>query len=331
MSIRNAGSLLIKVPQRCLYFGSTGKYAQKTDTDDSLDMGTSDFSIAFWIKTSTTSQSGVVSKMVTATYIGYTVALSSVNGCPYLMISSRGNPNYTSIIGTIRVNDNKWHHVAVTADRDGNCNIYIDGAYNNAGSIALDSGDIDNTAIFYIGKNPWYPFDGFLHSIYIYKSKILSAIEVKKLYNGIEITDGLIAKWKVDDKSGGIIEDSIGDNDLTIVGATWADRDIRCWCSRWSEDNYNVTIETFLEAPDRNFLFSNIRPGSVKEIYNILGTPKFIDISYNSSNSLILQPLGGFGLSGVAQTRTIACKNISDDFINERTYSCKLETIRLDV
>jgi len=102
-----------------------------------------------------------------------------------------------------------------------------------------------------------------------------------------------------------------------------------CPISRWQEDNWNVIIETFLESGNRNSLFANVIPGAVREIYNILGTPKFIDISYSSGNTLIIEPQAGYGISSLRQSRTIGVKNIQDTFLSPNYFSVKIEGVRL--
>lgn len=100
---------------------------------------------------------------------------------------------------------------------------------------------------------------------------------------------------------------------------------IDCWCTRWDENNYDITIETFLTSGARNALYSNLRPGAVREAYKILGEPTFIDTTYSSGNTLILSPLSGYNLSGLRETRTIAVKSISDSFITNTRFGVKIE------
>jgi len=105
---------------------------------------------------------------------------------------------------------------------------------------------------------------------------------------------------------------------------------IDCWCSRWDEGNWDITIETFMGAGARDFLFQNVVPGAVRELYNILGTPKFIDTTYTSSNTIIIDPMHGYGISSLRERRTVAVKHIKDSFINKDYFSIKLEGTRLD-
>jgi len=104
---------------------------------------------------------------------------------------------------------------------------------------------------------------------------------------------------------------------------------IDCWCTRWDEGNWDLTFETFLGSGARDFLFSNVTPGATSEMYNILGTPHYIDSTYSSGNSIICSPIGGTGLSGLRQQRTIAVKSISDKFINKDMFGIKVEGVLL--
>ena len=106
---------------------------------------------------------------------------------------------------------------------------------------------------------------------------------------------------------------------------------IDCWCTRFDEDNWGGTIETFMGSGSRNFLFNNVTPGAVRELYNILGTPKFIDTTYESGNTLIISPISGYGLSSLREERTVAVKSISDTFINWEKFNVKIEFKRLDI
>ena len=106
---------------------------------------------------------------------------------------------------------------------------------------------------------------------------------------------------------------------------------IQCWCTRFDEDNFSIVLETFLTSANRNLLFSHIVPGAQRELYNILGKPKFIDSTYSKENTLFLEPVSGYGLSSVRKSREVACKNASDTIITPDWFNVKLELVRLDV
>jgi hypothetical protein len=98
--------------------------------------------------------------------------------------------------------------------------------------------------------------------------------------------------------------------------------------SRWDEGNWDITIETFCDASNRNILFDHTVPGAVTEIYSILKTPTFIDLTYNSGNTLIFSPLDGTGISGLRDETTVLVKNISDTFINKDYFGIKIEGMK---
>jgi len=106
---------------------------------------------------------------------------------------------------------------------------------------------------------------------------------------------------------------------------------IECPIKRWDEGNWDLVIETFLGSSNRNTLFANVTPGAVRELYNILGTPNFIDTTYTSGNTLIFEPQHGYGLSSLREKRMIGVKSISDTFINPEYFNIKIEGYRLDI
>lgn len=104
-----------------------------------------------------------------------------------------------------------------------------------------------------------------------------------------------------------------------------------CWCTRWDESDWDVTVETFLTSGQRNDLFSHVTPGAVTELYSILGLPHFIDSTYSSGNTLMIEPIDGYGISSLRNSRVIAVKNISDSFLTPNLFTCKIEGKRIDI
>ena len=102
-------------------------------------------------------------------------------------------------------------------------------------------------------------------------------------------------------------------------------------CSRWKESDYDIILESFMGSANRGKLFANLVPGAVKEQMNILGVPHYADLTYSSGNSLIVTPLGDTGLSGLRESRTVACKHLKDDFLTPELFTIKLDLVRLDV
>ena len=65
---------------------------------------------------------------------------------------------------------------------------------------------------------------------------------------------------------------------------------IEGWCTRWDVQDYNVIISTWLSKADLQTLKEHIRPGAVKELFKVLGKPKFYDSTWQGMNSLRLVP-----------------------------------------
>ena len=65
---------------------------------------------------------------------------------------------------------------------------------------------------------------------------------------------------------------------------------IDCRCSRWTVDNYAITVETWLKKDDIYTLLSNIVPGATDELYTILGKPTFYDATWEGNNTLKIRP-----------------------------------------
>jgi len=65
---------------------------------------------------------------------------------------------------------------------------------------------------------------------------------------------------------------------------------VNCWCSRWSVENYSITIETWLKKDDLQKIRDSITPGACKEMWSIMGLPKFYDTTFQSKNTIKLVP-----------------------------------------
>lgn len=99
-----------------------------------------------------------------------------------------------------------------------------------------------------------------------------------------------------------------------------------CWCKRWDEDNWNITIETFLTSANRDTLFRNVSPGIIRTYNNKLGQVINLDGTFSAStNTLVMEPIYGYGLSSVRTKKEMIVKNISDSFINPNYFNVKIE------
>lgn len=101
--------------------------------------------------------------------------------------------------------------------------------------------------------------------------------------------------------------------------------------TRWDEDSWGVTLEFFCNASTRNILFNHLIPGQITEQANILGKPTYVDTTYNSGNTLRLDPLASTGLDDLRNERVIGVKSINDTFITPDLFSVKIEGKRVNI
>jgi len=332
MSVTGKGSLNIKVPCGCLKFDGdniNGPYVS-SNHGSSFDIASGNsVSMAGWVN------------ITSAQWFGYLLSKrNDTNQCYSIGVGNESNDRKINLFGGGPTNQegnttiplNTWTHIGGTIDGNA-ASFYYNGNPDGTGTV---DGISSNTVSVYIGardgsaQDSEYSLSGMICNVQLWSGVALTVDEMKKVYNGIDVqTSNRVGHWKFDDRKGTTLEDSSSfENDGTITNAIWTDRDIRCWGSRWDEDNYGVVCETFIDACDRNYLASNVKPGILYDKTNNLGWRIIYDRTFKSSNTLILEPLGGYGLSGVRQSRTVVCKNYSDTFVNDRVFRVKLETLR---
>jgi len=147
-----------------IIFGGSNSYVNMWNV---LNMGTSDFTIEGWAKTTSDMPGFLVSKRI-EWRIGYQVGISNGYLMGYIKDSSGGT---SSPANGPRVNDGKWHHLVVIFDRDGNMTRYVDG-YQAGTTIDISSRNLslDNTVDFRIGAfgDDTGFFNGFIDEVRIY-------------------------------------------------------------------------------------------------------------------------------------------------------------------
>jgi hypothetical protein len=140
--------------------------------NDSLDIGTSDVSIVAWIKCAKYTPSGwrdaIAGKLnTTAPRRGYTYgvrgSLDATNQDKPVTMMGLASDSGITLYGTKPINDDTWHHVAMSCDRDGNMVFYRDGELEAQVSIANKANENENTTqSFVIGAGSG---GGFLKSL----------------------------------------------------------------------------------------------------------------------------------------------------------------------
>lgn len=176
--------------------------------DPSLDVGTGDFSIDFWIKT--TQSSGVVTMIekrdLGPNERGYSVFLSQGrlglqlaeggSGICDPSTPANGCTNYNS--GVFVAND-QWHFVAMTVDRDNpqGLRFYVDCQLVSTHDPTLRQDSLDNSGKLFLAKHAFggQQFQGVLDEVEIFK-RALNADEVAQLCQG-KCKSTLVQSWDI--------------------------------------------------------------------------------------------------------------------------------------
>ena len=168
---------------QALSFDGTNDYV---DMGDVIDPGTGDLSVFAWIKTTGTSGQ-IVNKRdgAVSTNAGYQIFLNTNN---ISFAFGDGSATRVRVDSTAPVvNDGAWHMIGAVFDRDGNGQIYVDGATatSGSGSISAQQGNVNNAMALNIGREASDGtglFTGQIDDVRIY-SRALSATEILQLYN----------------------------------------------------------------------------------------------------------------------------------------------------
>jgi len=341
------GSMQIMLPNGAMHFGTNNEYVNCGSSQTIMPTGS--ITACAWINapaadayeyifaryiTGDNKRSwsmGIAASGASGTYNNLRVILSS--GGKY----DTGAKSYTS---TDVVLDSTWHHVAFTFDRS-TLKIYRDGeectySSQHDESITYLNSNTDVNVTIGSRSDLGYDYSGSLYDVRLYNSALTQS-QIKDIYHRKNIKQNLIGHWKFNDNGNTTTIKDWSDSKLdgtmtTNSGGTWTENNnITCWGTRWDEGNWDVAIETFVTAQDRDMIAGNVTPGAVRELYNVLGTPNYIDTTYASSNTIKFIPRDGYGISGLREDRLIGVKSYTDTFINPEYFHIKIEGVRLDI
>jgi len=173
---------------RALEFDGVTDYVGIADTD-SIDLGTSDFTLSLWIKTSAQGHMRIIDKKDAST--GWLLSINTSEQLNYVLDDTGGDATYT---GVSNISDGNWHYVVLSADRDGNGIIYIDAVVDKTDDISARSASLDSTSSIFIGADAPSGdslfFDGKITNVQIW-DKVWSESDVQYAYTHPEklITD----------------------------------------------------------------------------------------------------------------------------------------------
>jgi hypothetical protein len=182
-----------------LHFNGTSQYVAASSQAE-LNLGTADFSIDAWIRTSAQGVQTIVDKRSTIP-IGY--ALFLYNGRLGLQIGDRSGSGLCSSNNTVsactnwiapgnwpNAADGQWHHVAASVGRNSATGgrLYVDGWLVLTFNPTIRNQSLDNTAVLWIaashasssGVQTFFPGD--IDEVEIFK-RAISAAEVQAIFN----------------------------------------------------------------------------------------------------------------------------------------------------
>ena len=221
----------------------------------SINIGTSDFSIEFWLETADSNSADIIAKSV-----GSGQSNPTDESWFYVRLKDQGYleveitdgysqaGDYSLITSNSSVNNGELNFISIVFDRDGYGSIYINGELDNSSSISSHSGDISNPYDLEIGVDTDlgnYYLDGILDNMMIW-GKVLSDNEIISHFNNIELDDtaDLLAYWKFNEGEGDIAYDHSGNqNHGTIYGAEWVENEV-LGCTDELACNYDEEANT---------------------------------------------------------------------------------------
>ena len=201
------------------YFST--KHVAFGGTDEYVTMGnvlaferTDSFSVSFWVSTTSSAQTYILSKVGAATaYQGWGVILASSGKVRLYLVSDDSTSNSIIVESDVVINDGVWHHVLIcyggTSTAAG-VTMYIDGAVVSTPTVVNDNltATILNSVSFNIsGRTDGSTvFTGSLDEVSIYDAELTSG-DVTSIYNSGTPTDlaalasatNLVAWWKMGD------------------------------------------------------------------------------------------------------------------------------------
>ena len=163
-----AGALLTDPNPAARFDGTDDKVNMGDPASGGLDVGTGDFTVEAWVKTSLNGERAIASKRPsTGPYWQFTVTDDSGQAGRIRVNASDGTNARQAYGPALRVDDGAWHHVVVVFDRDVGITVYVDGtSLATAGTLP---GDLSSTGPFLIAKSTGYGYlNGDIDEVAVY-------------------------------------------------------------------------------------------------------------------------------------------------------------------
>ena len=171
-------------------FVSASSQSVNCGNDTSLYVGTKDFTIYGWVKTSdSTNLQSIVMKGTASSQFRVTIRGDVANDPLqlYMLDGLAASVTITQTDFSINVTDGAKHVFCVTVNRSGNAILYIDGSEVGSGSVGVVSDVVDTASDdLIIGKHSyaatWF-LNGNIDDTAMWINRVLSPSDVAMLYN----------------------------------------------------------------------------------------------------------------------------------------------------
>jgi hypothetical protein len=178
--INTVGSTAGKIGNAASFVAANDE--ELTSTSNGLDVGSSDFSVAFWFKLPTTPNALFAQVIGRRTFsVGWYFDLRSGTE-PRLVLR---NGSTASVDAGVNYNDDTWHFAVLTFDRDADMSIYIDDMATPKGSTSIIGITGIDTSFFAIGgraDTTGSNISGDVDEVGIWQ-RLLTAAERTQLWN----------------------------------------------------------------------------------------------------------------------------------------------------
>ena len=206
-----------------------------TFDQDALDIGTSNISISYWMKCGENDSQRYILNAGNSLFTNQISALIDAGDKAQFSVR-QGLITFAQQSSTSQIDDDNWHHILWSHDRDGSSVIYIDGSADDTETLTDSSSwDIDVPGEARVGAVAWSSFDAYkwignLNDIAIWNTN-LSANDASSIYNSgspndltsassydTDRTSNLLLYWKMEEGTGTTVADSSGNgHTLTFV------------------------------------------------------------------------------------------------------------------
>ncbi|MFZ3301207.1 MAG: LamG-like jellyroll fold domain-containing protein [Microgenomates group bacterium] len=143
------------------------------------DIGTGNWSVGSWIKTSSSATQAIISKGGVTTQYEY--SLQTISGAPTFRLYNTVDGSYITVSAINSIADGNWHHVVGTYDGT-TISIYVDGQLNGTSTTKSGTQVTDSTSGFWIGaRNSLLYFTGSIDEPFV-TATTLTASQIKNMY-----------------------------------------------------------------------------------------------------------------------------------------------------